>query len=125
MIDGGDVSTCRDSGHVGVCAVVPSLVANLRVALGMLTTLTWSAGASGELYDIGSGQLSTLHSEGSLVDAACLVDRVTTNFATDQRALPPVGDGYYYVVRGRSACGVGSYGAESSGDPRQPAVSCP
>jgi hypothetical protein len=49
--------------------------------------------------------------------------------ATTATSLPPdpppaLGEAFYYVVRGKNACGVGSYGFASSGDERTSFV-CP
>jgi hypothetical protein len=42
----------------------------------------------------------------------------------DDSSDPPSGVGFYYLVRGRSACGVGSYGRASGGTERV-STACP
>jgi len=44
--------------------------------------------------------------------------------STDQPGVPEASTGYWYLVRGRNACGSGTYGHASDGSERQTAV-CP
>jgi hypothetical protein len=124
-VDGGAASTCMDSGRVNVCITVPPDVDGVTVSGSTSTTIAWTPGAPDVVYDVASGSLSMLDREHSAIDAACLVNRVATDNTADPRAIPPPGDGYYYVVRARESCGTGSYGTESSGEPRSPTGSCP
>ena len=43
----------------------------------------------------------------------------------DQRPDPPEGDGNYYLIRGRNACGAGTYGFATGGAERVPGAPCP
>ena len=56
---------------------------------------------------------------GNYGSASCLVNGHPNTPYDDDRADPAVGDGYYYVLRARNGCGIGSYGDSSlSPDPR-------
>jgi hypothetical protein len=82
-------------------------------------TLTWQdvAGHSGgaSVHDVVRGIVSGLPVGGP--SETCLASGVATTEATDAE-VPDAGTGFYYLVRGRNRCGVGTYGAESSGGDR-------
>ena len=41
-------------------------------------------------------------------------------------SIPFEGEGFYYLLAGRSCCGaIGGLGADSNGAPRPPGLSCP
>jgi hypothetical protein len=61
-------------------------------------------------YDTARGLLSALRSSGNFSGATCLADNVPDTPYDDTSASPPVGDGYWYLVRGQNACGTGTYG---------------
>jgi hypothetical protein len=85
--------------------------------------VSWT-GVSGMVYDIASSSLSSLASSGTAA-ATCLVsDHESANYV-DNRPDPPQGDGYYYLIRAQSACGVGTYGWQSAGLERMPTAVCP
>ena len=44
--------------------------------------------------------------------------------STSDTATPPIGESYWYLVRGRDVCGAGSYGTDSSENPRMTSA-CP
>jgi hypothetical protein len=56
-------------------------------------------------------------------DENCRIGGVGAN-AFSETAQPTAGAGFWYLVRGRNACGAGSYGADSEGNARIP-VTCP
>ncbi|MDH3284737.1 MAG: YncE family protein [Acidobacteriota bacterium] len=90
----------------------PDAVSGL--AFDGLGLLTWSLldgqAGSATTYDVASGMLSDLPSTG--VDlAVCLAGDLSGPSYDDTRADPAAGDGYFYLLRGRNACGDGSYGA--------------
>jgi hypothetical protein len=102
---------------------VPGEVSGLAVVNTGVTRLSWdsqdsSAGTS-TIYDIVTGQLSELRGSGAFDLAACLAVGVDDVPFDDSRADPATGEAYYYLVRGRNACGTGSYGDSTLAvDPR-------
>jgi YVTN family beta-propeller protein len=64
------------------------------------------------VYDVAGGLLSSLPSSG-FDGAGCLSGALSSPAWLDPRANPPVGNGTYYLVRARKACGTGSFGAAS------------
>jgi hypothetical protein len=91
--------------------------------------LTWQNQGFGVLYDVAGGLISQLRADGGVSGATCLPGGNDLADATfdDTRPDPPVGDGYYYIVRSQKpSCGMSSYGLSSSGVLRQPTPSdCP
>jgi hypothetical protein len=61
-------------------------------------------------YDAARGLLSALRSSGTFSGATCLANDLADTPYDDASASPPVGDGYWYLVRGQNACGTGTYG---------------
>ncbi|HJQ99505.1 MAG TPA: hypothetical protein VJ826_14415, partial [Candidatus Polarisedimenticolaceae bacterium] len=72
-------------------------------------------------YDLMRGSLAEFPVGGKPSETC--VDSTTSTSATDG-ATPSLGSGFYYLVRGKNACGVGGYGTRSNGTPRNPTV-CP
>ena len=95
---------------------VPQLISGLALSAGSPTTLTWvDQGPTigpGVLYDVVTGDLIQLLSAGSFAGATCLVDQTPVASAAAS-GVPTAGQGFYYVVRARNVCAVGSYGASS------------
>ena len=58
-------------------------------------------------------------------DAGSLADRLSSTNWDDPRSDPPVGQGFYYLVRSQKSCGHGSYGTTSSGSERLLVGACP
>jgi uncharacterized repeat protein (TIGR01451 family) len=86
-------------------------------------TLTWTAiGGAGISYDAVRGMVAQLP-VGSGPLEACLAIEVAGASAADP-IRPAPGAAFWYLVRGRSACGVGGYGTRSNGAPRV-ATECP
>lgn len=90
-------------------------------------TLLWSSlsreAGNGTVYDVVRGGLADLRAQGTIGGAGCLAGGVAGTSWPDP-SEPIMGDGLYYVVRGRNPCGEGSWGAASSGAPRSHA-GCP
>jgi hypothetical protein len=85
---------------------------------------TWTpAAGSGTAYDVVRGDLANLRAAGSIGAAACLAPPAAAALATDP-TVPVPGEGFYYAVQARNACGVGGWGAGSDGVPRAHG-SCP
>jgi hypothetical protein len=87
-------------------------------------TLSWdSVGPSagdGTVYDVVRGYLSELP-VGRGASETCLA-RGLAEAATVDTEVPPPGEGYWYLVRGRNGCGIGGYGTASAGQVRSTTV---
>jgi hypothetical protein len=81
--------------------------------------MTWAAFSTAETYDVSRGRLSQLRSNdfGTCQNQR---DQSLSDTTFIEPNNPPVGDGFYFLVRGRdTACGsVGSWGVSSSGAER-------
>jgi len=90
------------------------------------TTLEWESAAAeagaGTTYDVMRGE-TTEFPPGSGASEIC-VEAGTSSTSTSDFGAPPVGTGRYYLVRAANSCGIGSYGSNSSGNPRTVSV-CP
>lgn len=94
---------------------VPGEVRNVR--FDAAKALTWTTEAfragSGTTFDVLRGRTGQWP-VGSGVGETC----------TTAAEAPALGSGFYYLVRGRNACGVGTYGTTSAGALRT-SVACP
>jgi hypothetical protein len=128
-------------GHGNVCDCAPTSgttwekpVEGSGLAVGKsatggpaVVTLAWGslaaqAGTSTR-YDLLTGQLGALRSNGNFTGVACLGNDATSTTLMTTQAWPPTVTalGYYYLVRGQNSCGNGSYGdATIAPDPRDP-----
>lgn len=83
-------------------------------------TLSWSppgpGSGSGAVHDLVRGDLAALP-VGVGPGEVCLLSSATATAAVDTDR-PPVGRGYWYVVRATNVCGAGSYGVTSDGTDR-------
>ncbi len=90
------------------------------------TTLLWdslaSTAGSGTYFQVIRGSLAELPAGSGLSDT-CLGSAVFDTALSDP-STPTPGEGLWYLVRGRNACGTGSYGTTSGGAPRTPSA-CP
>jgi YVTN family beta-propeller protein len=97
---------------------------DLSLAGASPATLAWSdqAGATGTgvVYDVASGDLDALRASGSVFATSCLAGGLPIAFYDDPRPDPPAGSAYFYVVRGRNACGAATFGLDGGAD----ALSC-
>jgi hypothetical protein len=91
------------------------------------STFTWASLAreagNGTLYDAVRGDLGTLRASGSIAASTCFGTATTATTRSDPQS-PAAGDGYYYLVSARNACGIGGWGTTSAGVSRVHAV-CP
>ncbi len=92
------------------------------------TVVSWTALAGASWYDGVSGSLSTLRSTSGDFTAStqrCSASKTASLSFTDQSPNPPVGSGYWYVVRGANCRGRGTYdsGASSQHGSRDPGIS--
>jgi hypothetical protein len=78
-------------------------------------TVSWTSQAatagSGTVYDVVRGEIAQLPVGNG--GETCLVSGSGTAQATDA-ALPAPDTAFYYLVRARNACAVGTYGASRS-----------
>ncbi|MGH9867976.1 MAG: FG-GAP repeat domain-containing protein [Candidatus Polarisedimenticolia bacterium] len=102
----------------GTAFVVPREVSGVRFRFG--TQLEWNSAVagsgSGARHDVMRGMLSQLP-PGSGAAEACLANDAPARFLTDA-TVPAPGTGFYYLIRASNACGTGTFGAGSSGVPR-------
>jgi hypothetical protein len=110
-----DCSDCRP-GDPYVFATPPE-VTNLQVAFDSgREYLVWDdlspLAGFGIVYDLFSGSLAALHQHGGdFSTGACLAADLTFWAYDITDAIPPPGEGFYALARGRDACGVGTYGS--------------
>jgi hypothetical protein len=90
------------------------------------TALSWSSAApgagSGSVHDLLRGRVEELGSTSRPSDV-CVAAGVPGTGASDS-VVPLAGRAFFYIVRGRNACGAGSYGSASNGSPRT-GTACP
>lgn len=67
------------------------------------------AAGSGTIHDIVAGSLQSLRASQSFAAATCAASGIAGGSLPDPVADPPSGGGIYYLVRGRNACGAGTY----------------
>ncbi|PYQ10459.1 MAG: hypothetical protein DMH00_11210, partial [Acidobacteria bacterium] len=103
----------------------PPEVLNLQVADagGGVVTVSWESldpvVGAGTLNDLVGGVVSQLRIDSGYARASCLATSLADTPFTDSRSGPPPGQATYYLVRGRNACGLGSYGSSNlTPDPR-------
>jgi hypothetical protein len=112
----GDLCDCalEDGGAYAI----PGEVA--AVSFTSKSRLDWSSampGAGvGATHDVVRGSLDFLPAGSDRTDS-CLATGLHEVYLEDQAAVP-AGDGFWYLVRGRNACGTGTYGFDSSGRER-------
>ncbi len=90
-------------------------------------TLRWNGldreAGSGTAYDVTRGSLAALRATATYSDTTCLGAALASAEATDGE-IPPVDDGFWYLVRPENACGIGTWGSDSAGFARNP-TACP
>ena len=83
-------------------------------------TMTWNSAApaagSATVHDVLVGLISEFP-VGSGAGEACLASGIAESSTTDT-GIPPSGDGFWYLIRGRNNCEAGPYGTDSAGTPR-------
>jgi len=105
------------------CSGEPDEISPLQFQSKTPTVLAWPA-AIGDSYDVVSSTLADLRANGTATSSCLSNDGATATFQ-DPRANPAAGQGFYYLVRGQSACGAGTYGYASNGSERIPLAACP
>lgn len=84
-------------------------------------TLVWTASPGALTYNLYRGSIVA---GGWTYNQTCLAPALPSPVEVDV-ALPPSGLPFYYLVSGRNACGEGSLGNKSNGQPRPNASPCP
>jgi len=106
-------------GDAGSFAPVPE-TDDLAMTASPFTSLAWSdqAGASGAgiVYDVASGNLDDLRTGGTVFATACLAGGLPAAAYDDIRPDPAQGTAYFYLVRGRNACGAATFGMDGGAD---------
>ena len=106
-VDDGDL--CNNSCTINVCS--PGEI-DLRLSVGP-TTIDWDSAGVPFFYDLLSGIIFQMRADGGVLQGQCLSNNLQLPTATDPRADPPPGFGYYYLVRAQAQCGSGDYGTDS------------
>lgn len=118
----GDACDCNSSNSA-VSALPLKILGFFLPSEG---SLSWDSDAdhsgSSTEYDVLSGALTELPVGGGASER-CVVAGSSITFTNDSQDPEP-GTGFYYLVRGRNACGVGTYGEASNGTPRTSST-CP
>jgi hypothetical protein len=99
--------SCQGGACTGVAVQAPGEAGNVRIAADR-ATVTWDPVAGATTYDVLRGLLGQLP-VGSGPGETCLAPGIAGT-ATSDPATPPVTNGYWYLVRGKNACGAGTYG---------------
>lgn len=119
----GDLCDCAPTD--GTVFAIPVEVAGVTLPPDK-STLNWTSAqptsGSSTVHDVLRGALAQLP-VGSGTGESCVVSGTSAATASDS-ALPAAGDGFWYLVRARNLCGVGSYGVDSSGVTRSSSA-CP
>ena len=129
----GNACTANDACQAGACTggvalTVPAEIANVTFGADH-STIVWNSASGagpGTVHDVLRG-LTSQFPVGSGPGESCLAPGIAAATASDP-ATPPVGSSYWYLVRGRNACGTGSYGfREVGGAPgaERTSTSCP
>lgn len=123
--DDGNACTVGDTCSAGACVSTPVARPGPIPGFGFTnkTTLSWTADPRATEYDMVRGTLAGLPVGPGGGDEVCFGDLAGTS--TTDAAAPPLGTGYWYVVRGDNACTTpGSYGNNGQGLQRGTAT-CP
>jgi uncharacterized repeat protein (TIGR01451 family) len=114
--DDGDACTVSDHCSAGACVSTPVGRPAPIPGFGFTskTSLSWTADSWATEYDVVRGNLSGLPVGPGGGDEVCLGSVVSTS--TTDAAVPALGTGYWYLVRGQNACtSAGSYGNNGQG----------
>ncbi len=115
----GDV--CSGGTCAGTAITAPPETQNLSTAADK-ATYSWSAAAFATRYDVVRGDTGALPVGPGGGDEVCF-DNLTGTSMVDP-TLPAPGTGFWYLSRGENACGIGTFGNQSSGSPRT-TTTCP
>lgn len=114
-LDGDGRSGSQDCAprEGGVWAAPTAVAGLIPDTLGAGTTLNWTSqdGIAGPdtSYDIATGLVSELKTDGNFQRASCLATDVADTPAFDFR-LPPLKDAFYWIARAQNLCGTATWG---------------
>jgi hypothetical protein len=122
----GNACTASDACQAGVCTgaplSIPGEVTNLRLGADK-ATISWdpaSGAGPGTVHDVVRGTTNQLPVGAGA--ETCLASGIAAATASD--GSTPSSSSYWYLVRGRNACGTGTYGFRTSGAERTSST-CP
>jgi hypothetical protein len=130
--DGNPCSTDTCTPGTGACSHAPGGPAEVReVAFSTKVTLTWRYGYNmpgmGEAFDVVRGLVTSLPVGSVPGSETCVRDDVSTN-SVAVFGNPPQANPWWFLVRDKVSCGVGSYGHEGrhgTPGPERISTSCP
>ncbi|MBI3448389.1 MAG: hypothetical protein HY049_05665 [Acidobacteria bacterium] len=105
------------TGNSGVCPADVTLApgevdAGVDITMsGGIATITWNLAPGSSSSDVVRGGAKALPVGPAGADETCLADDIAGASIADS-ATPPLGDAFWYLVRGSNACGPGSWGNE-------------
>jgi hypothetical protein len=115
VCDDGNACTIGDTCQAGSCAAgapigAPGEVPNVQFDADQVT-MVWDpipGAAPGTVFDVARGLVGQLPVGGG-ADEACTDSGIGVARSTDA-TIPMEGEAFWYLVRGRHACGTGTYG---------------
>ena len=120
--DGDGLDDTVDCAPLDGAEGTPVEVVGLALSGATTTLVDWADQATADVYDLSRGLISSLDTGWG----ACLAENLAASQFEDLDT-PPVGDGFFYLVRGEdTGCGgSGSWGTASDATPRQPSGCAP
>jgi len=114
----GVASACDCNATDGGAFATPGESRTIRVSKQGATHLGWDDPrpdlGPGTASTVVSGKLSDLKAAGGFTSACRLTGPSSSTTFADPRATPPLGEGYYYLVRAVNSCGTGTFGGSRS-----------
>jgi hypothetical protein len=117
--------TCNPASGCVFTSIVPPETLGV-VASANKTAYSWAATTNATEYDVVRGSLGAFPVGPGGVDEACF-DNLAVTSVTDA-TVPATGTGFWYLSRGESACGNGTFGTQGNhGAPGAPrtTTTCP
>ena len=99
-----------DPGSIGPAAEVTGLVVSTQAADLLAWDPQTASAGPGVLYEVVSGEMARLRTDGLIAATSCLLGDLTAPSADDPRGNPAPGTGYFYLVRARNSCNAGTLG---------------
>ena len=123
--DGADNATdCRPLD--GTVFAAPVDVTGVLVQNFGAAQISWDLqGGSGTVFDIATGIVADLRTPAGFRPGTCLVSAAQGPADFDTRPEPAPGVTYYYMIRGRNTCGMGSYGSPDRDTHGSTGAPCP
>jgi hypothetical protein len=114
--DADGLPDCVDCAPLDASAfAIPPEIAMLRITKPSAATalLAWDdvrpLGGTSTVADVATGAIRELWADRGFARAACLARDLPIDAMTDTRAAPAMSDGWWYLVRARSACGASAW----------------